>query len=81
MLIAAALFVGGLATHTNHRNQISRGKITSGARCVFAGVATMVAIITTGGGLPAVYGAVIAASLVDYALRLTSQNYSFFHLL
>ena len=27
----------------------------------FAGVATMVAIITTGGGLPAVYGAVIAA--------------------
>ena len=79
MLIAAALFVGGLATLIQTIGTKYLGaKLPLVQGVSFAGVATMVAIITTGGGLPAVYGAVIAASLMDYALRLTSQNYSFF---
>lgn len=79
MLIAAALFVGGLATLIQTIGTKYLGaKLPLVQGVSFAGVATMVAIITTGGGLPAVYGAVIAASLVDYALRLTFQNYSFF---
>lgn len=69
MLIAAALFVGGLATLLQ-----TLGVKYFGARLPlvqgvsFAGVATMVAIATTGGGLPAVYGAVIVASLFGLLL-------------
>src|SRR5690606_236511 len=65
LLIAAALFVGGLATilqtigvkHIGAQLPLVQG-------VSFAGVATMVAIVTTGGGLQAVYGAVIVASLL-----------------
>ena len=79
MLIAAALFVGGLATLIQTIGTKYLGaKLPLVQGVSFAGVATMVAIITTGGGLPAVYGAVLAASLMDYALHLTFQNYSFF---
>ena len=83
MLIAAALFVGGLATLIQTIGTKYLGaKLPLVQGVSFAGVATMVAIITTGGGLPAVYGAVIAASLIDYVLRLTFQKlFGFSHLL
>ena len=75
MLIAAALFVGGLATLIQTIGTKYLGaKLPLVQGVSFAGVATMVAIITTGGGLPAVYGAVLAASLMDYALHLTFQK-------
>lgn len=69
LLIAAALFVGGLATilqtvgvkHIGAQLPLVQG-------VSFAGVATMVAIVTTGGGLQAVYGAVIVASLIGFFL-------------
>jgi NCS2 family nucleobase:cation symporter-2 len=69
LLIAAALFVGGLATILQ-----TAGVKYVGARLPlvqgvsFAGVATMVAIVTTGGGLQAVYGAVIVSGLVGFFL-------------
>ena len=69
LLIAAALFVGGLATILQ-----TIGVKYVGARLPlvqgvsFAGVATMVAVVTTGGGLSAVYGAVIVASLIGFVL-------------
>lgn len=69
MLIAAALFVGGLATLIQTIGTKYLGaKLPLVQGVSFAGVATMVAIITTGGGLPAVYGAVIVASLVGLCL-------------
>ncbi|MFX8628858.1 solute carrier family 23 protein, partial [Acinetobacter baumannii] len=69
MLIAAALFVGGLATLIQTMGTKYLGaKLPLVQGVSFAGVATMVAIITTGGGLPAVYGAVIVASLVGLCL-------------
>ncbi|TCM63810.1 NCS2 family nucleobase:cation symporter-2 [Acinetobacter calcoaceticus] len=69
LLIAAALFVGGLATILQSVGVKYIGAqlpIVQGVS--FAGVATMVAIITTGGGLPAVYGAVMVASLIGLFL-------------
>lgn len=68
-LIAAALFVGGLATilqtigvkHIGAQLPLVQG-------VSFAGVATMIAIVTTGGGLQAVYGAVIVSSLIGFFL-------------
>lgn len=69
MLIAAALFVGGLATLIQTIGTKYLGaKLPLVQGVSFAGVATMVAIITTGGGLPAVYGAVIVASLIGLCL-------------
>ena len=69
MLIAAALFVGGLATLIQTIGTKYLGaKLPLVQGVSFAGVATMVAIITTGGGLPAVYGAVLAASLIGLCL-------------
>lgn len=65
LLIAAALFVGGLATllqTLGFKYFGSRLPIVQGVS--FAGVATMLAIIESGGGLPTVYGAVIAASAI-----------------
>ena len=74
-MLIAALFVGGLATLIQTIGTKYLGaKLPLVQGVSFAGVATMVAIITTGGGLPAVYGAVIAASLMDYALHLTFQK-------
>lgn len=64
-LIAASLFVGGMATLLQ-----TLGVKYFGARLPivqgvsFAGVATMLAIITTGGSLPMVFGAVMVASLL-----------------
>ncbi|KAA8735471.1 purine permease [Acinetobacter qingfengensis] len=69
MLIAAALFVGGLATllqTLGFKHFGAKLPIVQGVS--FAGVATMLAIVNTGGGLPVVYGAVIAASVIGLLL-------------
>lgn len=69
LLIAAALFVGGLATMLQTLGVKYIGAQLPLVQGVsFAGVATMVAIVTTGGGLQAVYGAVIVASLIGFLL-------------
>ena len=69
LLIAAALFVGGLATILQTIGIPYVGaKLPLVQGVSFAGVATMVAIVTTGGGLQAVYGAVIVASLIGFSL-------------
>lgn len=65
MLIAASLFVGGLATVLQTMGLPFFGcqlPLVQGVS--FASVATVVAIVTTGGGLPAVFGAVIAAAII-----------------
>lgn len=65
LLIAASLFVGGLATLLQTLGLPFFGcqlPLVQGVS--FASVATIVAIVTTGGGLPAVFGAVIAASIL-----------------
>jgi xanthine permease len=67
VLIAASLFVGGLATLLQTIGLPFFGcqlPLVQGVS--FAGVATMIAIGTssTGGGLPAIFGAVIAAALI-----------------
>ncbi|MBV4365667.1 nucleobase:cation symporter-2 family protein [Erwinia phyllosphaerae] len=65
MLVTAALFVSGCATLLQ-----ALGVPGFGARLPlvqgvsFAGVATMVTLVTNGGGLPMVFGAVIASSLI-----------------
>lgn len=69
LLVAAALFVGGLATiiqtigfkHVGAQLPIVQG-------VSFAGVATILAIVSTGGGLASAFGAVIVASLVGLLL-------------
>ena len=69
LLIAASLFIGGLATllqTLGFKYFGSKLPIVQGVS--FAGVATMLAIVSTGGGLPAVYGAVIASSLIGLVL-------------
>lgn len=69
LLIAAALFVGGLATilqTVGVKYVGARLPLVQGVS--FAGVATMVAIVTTGGGLQAVYGAVIVSGLIGFFL-------------
>ncbi len=63
LLIAASLFIGGLATLLQTLGVPFFGcqlPLVQGVS--FASVATIVAIVTTGGGLPSVFGAVIAAS-------------------
>jgi len=65
MLVTAALFISGCATLLQ-----ALGAPGFGARLPlvqgvsFAGVATMVTLVTGGGGLPVVFGAVIASSLM-----------------
>lgn len=69
LLIAAALFVGGLATILQTIGVKYVGaKLPLVQGVSFAGVATMIAIVTSGGGLQAVYGAVIVASLIGFFL-------------
>lgn len=69
LLIAAALFVGGLATILQTAGVKYVGACLPLVQGVsFAGVATMVAIVTTGGGLQAVYGAVIVSGLIGFFL-------------
>ncbi|MFC6203965.1 nucleobase:cation symporter-2 family protein [Psychrobacter urativorans] len=65
LLIAASLFIGGLATLLQTLGIPFFGcqlPLVQGVS--FASVATIVAIVTSGGGLPSVFGAVIAASVL-----------------
>ncbi|GAA3525732.1 nucleobase:cation symporter-2 family protein [Zobellella aerophila] len=65
MLIAASLFVGGAATLLQTLGIPFFGcqlPLVQGVS--FASVATIVAIVTSGGGLPSVFGAVIGAALI-----------------
>lgn len=65
ILIAAALFVGGLATLLQTIGIPFFGcqlPLVQGVS--FSSVATMIAIVTGGGGLPAVFGAVIASAAI-----------------
>jgi uric acid transporter len=65
VLIAAALFMGGLATLLQTIGIPFFGSQLPLVQGVsFASVATMVAIVTGGGGLPAVFGAVIASAAI-----------------
>lgn len=65
VLITACLFMGGLATILQTLGVPFFGSQLPLVQGVsFAGVATMGAIVTSGGGLPAVLGSVIAASLI-----------------
>ncbi|MET3721739.1 nucleobase:cation symporter-2 family protein [Arthrobacter sp. UYEF21] len=65
VLIAAALFMGGLATLLQTIGIPFFGSQLPLVQGVsFASVATMVAIVTGGGGLPAVFGAVIVSAAI-----------------
>lgn len=65
VLIASCLFMGGLATILQTVGVPFFGSQLPLVQGVsFAGVATMGAIVTNGGGLPAVFGSVIAASVI-----------------
>lgn len=65
LLIAACLFVGGLATLLQTIGVPFFGAQLPLVQGVsFAGVATMVAIVTGGGGIQSVFGAVIASAAI-----------------
>ncbi|PNI07616.1 uracil permease [Arthrobacter sp. AFG7.2] len=65
VLIAAALFMGGLATLLQTIGVPFFGSQLPLVQGVsFASVATMVAIVSGGGGLPAVFGAVIVSAAI-----------------
>lgn len=69
LLVAAALFVGGIATMLQtlgFKHFGAKLPIVQGVS--FAGVATILAIVTTGGGLASAFGAVIVASLIGLLL-------------
>ncbi|MGP0223187.1 MULTISPECIES: nucleobase:cation symporter-2 family protein [unclassified Paenarthrobacter] len=80
LLIAACLFVGGLATilqTVGIRFFGSQLPLVQGVS--FAGVSTMVAIVQGGGGIQAVFGSVIVASLIGLAITpLFSKIIKFF---
>lgn len=65
LLIAACLFIGGLATLLQTVGIPFFGSQLPLVQGVsFASVATMTAIVSQGGGLPAVFGAVIVSALI-----------------
>ena len=80
LLIAASLFIGGLATLLQTLGVPFFGcqlPLVQGVS--FASVATIVAIVTAGGGLPSVFGAVIAASVLGFLITpIFSQIIRFF---
>lgn len=80
LLIAACLFVGGLATilqTVGIRFFGSQLPLVQGVS--FAGVSTMVAIVHGGGGIQAVFGSVIVASLIGLLITpLFSKIICFF---
>ncbi|ALE05833.1 uracil permease [Arthrobacter sp. ERGS1:01] len=80
MLIAACLFMGGLATLLQTLGVPFFGSQLPLVQGVsFAGVATMVAIVNGGGGIQTVFGAVIAASVIGLAITpLFSKIIKFF---
>ncbi len=69
VLIAAALFMGGAATLLQTMGVPFFGcqlPLVQGVS--FASVATMIAIVNGGGGLPAVFGAVMASAVIGIAI-------------
>ncbi|WP_084386401.1 nucleobase:cation symporter-2 family protein [Castellaniella caeni] len=65
LLITACLFMGGLATLLQTLGIPLFGSQLPLVQGVsFSGVATMIAILNTGGGLPAIFGAVMASALL-----------------
>ena len=69
LLIAACLFMGGLATLLQTIGLPFFGSQLPLVQGVsFAGVATMVAIVNGGGGIQSVFGAVIVSSLIGLAI-------------
>ncbi|AXJ08725.1 nucleobase:cation symporter-2 family protein [Arthrobacter sp. PM3] len=80
LLIAACLFVGGLATILQTIGIPFFGSQLPLVQGVsFAGVSTMVAIVHGGGGIQAVFGSVIAASLIGLLITpLFSKIIRFF---
>lgn len=80
LLIAACLFVGGLATVLQTVGIPFFGsKLPLVQGVSFAGVSTMVAIVHGGGGIQSVFGSVIVASLIGLAITpLFSKIIRFF---
>lgn len=80
LLIAACLFVGGLATILQTVGIPFFGSQLPLVQGVsFAGVSTMVAIVQGGGGIQAVFGSVMVASLIGLAITpLFSKIIKFF---
>ncbi|WP_427005934.1 nucleobase:cation symporter-2 family protein [Pseudarthrobacter sp. H2] len=80
LLIAACLFVGGLATILQTIGIPFFGSQLPLVQGVsFAGVSTMVAIVNGGGGIQAVFGSVMVASLIGLAITpLFSRIIKFF---
>ncbi|MGY2746896.1 nucleobase:cation symporter-2 family protein [Arthrobacter sp. UYCu723] len=80
LLIAACLFVGGLATILQTVGIPFFGSQLPLVQGVsFAGVSTMVAIVNGGGGIQAVFGSVMVASLIGLAITpLFSKIIRFF---
>ena len=69
LLITASLFAGGVATMLQTLGIPFFGcRLPLVQGVSFAGVATMIAITTGGGGVPAVLGAVMAAALIGLAI-------------
>lgn len=69
LLIAACLFMGGVATLLQTLGLPFFGSQLPLVQGVsFAGVATMLAIVSGGGGIQSVFGAVIVASLIGLAI-------------
>ncbi len=69
VLIAAALFMGGLATLVQTIGVPFMGcqlPLVQGVS--FASVATMIAIVVSGGGLPTVFGAVMASAVIGFLI-------------
>lgn len=69
VLIAAALFMGGLATLVQTIGVPFFGcqlPLVQGVS--FASVATMIAIVVSGGGLPTVFGAVMASAVIGFLI-------------
>ncbi|MEE9096301.1 nucleobase:cation symporter-2 family protein [Pseudarthrobacter phenanthrenivorans] len=65
ILVTAALFMGGLATLIQTLGLPFFGSQLPLVQGVsFASVATMLSIVTSGGGLPAVFGAIIASAAI-----------------
>lgn len=68
-LVAASLFMGGLATILQTVGiKLFGSQLPLVQGVSFAGVSTMVAIVGGGGGIPAVLGAVIVASAVGFLI-------------
>lgn len=80
LLITACLFMGGLATLLQTLGLPFFGcRLPLVQGVSFSGVATMIAILNAGGGLPVVFGAVMVASLIGLLITpLFSRIIRFF---